>query len=346
MTSIEWTDKSINPIRARLNGYDGHHCQKISDGCKHCYASNFQPRFGMPTFDKAVGRKMVEHYLDVSKFEQVLRRREPTKWFWSDMTDLFGEWVSFEWIAACVGVMLATPWHTHQILTKRSKRLLAFHRWVNQNGDADRVVACQAARVLYPSENDRGAHLMFEHHAAGEWPPPNVWWGVSAEDQNHANERVSRLLRCPAAVRFVSAEPLLGPIRFGDVPGLNLVGQAGLDLLRNFWVIVGGESGHGARPMAERWALSIRDQCERANVPFFFKQWGAWEPAGQVVEFEHGPIDAAGAEEGFSLRKKDAGHRILYRVVDGKWMRRVGKKKAGRLLDGRLYDGYPRGAAA
>lgn len=128
-TSIEWTDFSVNPIRARLNGKVGHHCEKVSAGCKNCYSSRLQLRFGLPVFD-ASKRQSVEHFLDASKLEQVLRRKTPTKWFWCDMTDMFGDWVPDAWVAVCFGVMAATPWHTHQVLTKRPERARKWFAWI------------------------------------------------------------------------------------------------------------------------------------------------------------------------------------------------------------------------
>ncbi|HMI93941.1 MAG TPA: DUF5131 family protein, partial [Polyangiales bacterium] len=127
-TSIEWTDHSINPFRARLASGQGkgHYCEKISPGCKNCYSSRFQPRLAMPQFQEQRRRSDIEHWLDASKLNEVLRRKKPTKYFWCDMTDMFGDWVPNEWIAACFGVMAATPHHTHQVLTKRAARM---HAW-------------------------------------------------------------------------------------------------------------------------------------------------------------------------------------------------------------------------
>src|SRR5262245_53283923 len=128
-TSIEWTDHSINPIRARTADGVGHYCQKVSPGCANCYASRLQPRFGMPEF-KGTGDPPGdrERFLDESKLAEVLRRKKPTRYFWCDMTDLFGAWVPDEWIDECFSVMGATPQHTHQVLTKRPERMLAYMR--------------------------------------------------------------------------------------------------------------------------------------------------------------------------------------------------------------------------
>lgn len=122
MTSIEWTDFSVNPIRARIDGKIGHHCVKVSPGCKNCYASTLQWRFGLPQFQHQQ-RGETEVFLDEKQFEKILRRKKPAKWFWCDMSDLFSDWIPDEWIHRCFAVMTQTPQHVHQVLTKRSERL-------------------------------------------------------------------------------------------------------------------------------------------------------------------------------------------------------------------------------
>lgn len=144
-----------------------------------------------------------------------------------------------------------------------------------------------------------------------EWPLPNVWLGISAEDQPAADERIPLLLQCPAAVRFVSCEPLLGPISLGML-GTRENWRPVYDGIR--WVIAGGESGPKARPMHPDWVRSLRDQCQEAGVPFFFKQWGEWLPHVDTVREE--------------LPTKDQ-------------FTRVGKKAAGRLIDGREWNECP-----
>lgn len=316
-TSIEWTDHSVNPLRAKLNGQGkGHYCEKLSPGCKNCYSSGFQPRLGMPQFQDQRGDDGIEHWLDVSKLEEVLRRRKPTKWFWCDMTDMFGDWVSFEHIAACFGVMAATPHHTHQVLTKRPQRVAEWLRWVveqcAEHRGCERDTLHHALIHVLPDDgpNYRGRRWQptffdqYDVHAASpgtpgaRWPLPNVWLGVSAEDQQRANERVPALLELPAAVRFISAEPLLGPLDLRTLPA-NYAGAKGdmLDGLsgcewfdqdspygkpqpddppragaRIDWVIAGSESGQRSRPMEEAWVRSLRDQCADAGVSFFYKQ--------------------------------------------------------------------------
>jgi protein gp37 len=276
-TSIEWTDHSINPLRARLRGLDGdlqpvvnigHYCEKVSPGCKNCYSSAFQPRFGMPTFQEQ-RRLDVEHWLDSSKLVEVLKRRKPTKWFWCDMTDMFGEWVPIDHIAKCFAAMAATPWHTHQVLTKRPKRMRkAVKRLYLNDGE-----------LLLEAAGDVAGLISACHVGQDEWqfPLANVWLGTSVEDQARADDRIPELLETPAAVRFISAEPLLEEVTIwaflqGEVRDKSLAILGGPPMPGLDWCITGAESGNGARPMQEAWVRSLRDQCSAAGVSFFYKQ--------------------------------------------------------------------------
>jgi protein gp37 len=287
-TSIEWTDHSINPLRAesKVTGARGHYCEKISQGCAHCYSSALQRRFGMPAFGAGQHLDDVKLFLDEAKLQEVLRRKKPTKYFWCDMTDLFGSWVPDAWIDACFATMALTPRHTHQVLTKRPERLRAYLEQVADERDMQRWE--NAAR-------DLGYTMVFQGDWVGPaWPPPNIWLGVSVESQDQ-DWRIGELLRCPAAVRFVSAEPLLGPLilhkffaececgqghGFTACPNTGGVAttcdKSGCKQLRPKlgWVIVGGESGHGARPFELDWARAIQNQCDGAEVPWFMKQAG------------------------------------------------------------------------
>ena len=255
-TTIGWCDHSVNPIRARdrATGKVGHYCEKISQGCTNCYSSTLQSRFGLPAFAQQRRLEGLEVFLDPTKLAEVRRRRTPTRYFWEDMSDLFGAWVREEWLDACLATMVATPQHTHQLLTKRPERMAEY----------------------------------FTRHPV----PDHCWLGVSVEDQP-CTTRLDTLLQIPAAVHFVSCEPLLGPL---DVtPWLGTLS----------WVIIGGESGKAsnARPMQSDWALAILQQCQAAQVPVFFKQAGthlakawycrhpkgatlaAWPAAFQVQQF-------------------------------------------------------------
>jgi protein gp37 len=200
-------------------------CSKISPGCKHCYAERFAERFrGVPghPFEQGFDLRLVPE-----KLADPLRWKSPKMIFVNSMSDLFHAGVPESYISRVVSVMRLARWHTYQVLTKRSDRL----------------------RELLSGPLQKAAK---EAH---------VWWGVSVEDRKHGLPRIVDLQATPAAVRFLSIEPLLE-----DLGTLQLDGIA--------WVIVGGESGPGARPMREEWVLCIREQCRKAHIPFFFKQWG------------------------------------------------------------------------
>lgn len=172
------------------------------------------------------------------------------------MSDLFGEFVPDDYIAAVHGVMAATPQHTYQILTKRAGRVPAWFEWMRTAFD----VRVRLAESLVSALRDTPDHrLLFDVGAAKTWPLPNVWYGVSVEDKKHGVPRIEHLRRAPAAVRFLSIEPLLEDV--GD-----------LDLTGIHWVIAGAESGRKARPMEDNWVRRVRDQCIEQGVRFFFKQ--------------------------------------------------------------------------
>lgn len=292
-TSIEWTDATWNPVRG---------CSRVSPGCDNCYAMRFAHRFSNPGSGtctrgeeyKAAGRyhglttirrgkvdwsgrvRLVPEMLDAP-----LRWRKPRRIFVNSMSDLFHESLSDEAIAAVFGVMAAAPQHTFQVLTKRAKRMREWFEWFERgNGRQDSAdVAITAALGVpelnaYVTRND--LDVDDEPSAWDEliedppdWPLRNVWLGVSAEDQERADERIPHLLETPAAVRFVSAEPLLGPVDFASF--LPFEGHpGGID-----WLIVGGESGHGARLCDVAWIRDIVRQCRRAGVSCFVKQLGA-----------------------------------------------------------------------
>ena len=360
-SSIEWTDATWTPIRARNKaiGKIGWHCEHASPGCANCYSETFnEVRLGTGLPFKPGHRGDVEHFLDEKILTAPLHWRRPRRVFVCSMTDLFGDWVPDEWIDRVFALMFDAPQHTFQVLTKRSARMRAY---MNDDGLQRRIVKAISSRMGFPPEHGEAA--MFSR----EWPLPNVWLGVSAEDQRRADERVPDLLATPAAVRFVSAEPLLGPLHLGYLGWPNgtaerrngwnsLLGwryengevverRRGLD-----WVIVGGESGPGARPMCPDWARSLRDQCAAAGVPFHFKQWGEWAPANAVGIVKDRPItDKWGNVRDWMSRyvvaNDDAwaarvrGHSFTEHATD--LVYRVGKKAAGRLLDGVEHNGMP-----
>lgn len=363
-TLIEWTDFSVNPIRARhkITGRVGHMCLKISPGCAHCYASRLQKRFGMPTFD--AHDPNVEPFLDESVLARLLKRRKPCKVFLGDMTDIFGDWVPDEWLDKIFAVMSLTPHVTYQILTKRSGWMRKYF------ADLGRVGEQTAGYAFDFSERNWSGFIQ------PLFPLQNCWLGVSVETQEY-DYRITDLLATPAAVRFVSYEPALGPVDFesvrwcreptlghrvdvlragfwsGKTPttGMPVEGAGEFvnhsDMPRLDWVICGGESGPGARPMHPDWARSVRDQCVAAGVPFFFKQWGAFEPieaktippqhkfAVRCIRSGDYNVNADGSFEVFDDQISASNEGI------GFPMRRVGKKAAGRLLDGREWSEFP-----
>lgn len=277
-TSIQWTDRTVNPIRARnkQTGAVGHFCEKVSPGCTHCYASKWNERV-RPSGAHLIGtglafdvrnREQIEFFLDDAKLLDVLKRRQPTKWFWCDMTDMFGEWVPDEWIDRCFAVMALTPQHTHQVLTKRADRLRTYLEFRSR---PPAITTTQDVLIAYARELGVDDAPAVKHIGLSKWPLPNVWLGVSAEDQERADERIPLLLQTPAAVRFISAEPLLGRIDLTNY----LWSIPGARLNRLHWLIVGGESGSGSRACDLEWVRWLVAQCNSADVACFVKQLGA-----------------------------------------------------------------------
>lgn len=287
-TKIEWSDATWNPVLG---------CSKVSPGCASCYAiqaawvkqSNPNPKV------RAAYEGLVEKRPDGSlnwtgrvnaipeRLEIPLRWRSPKRIFVNSLSDLFHENVSDDFIDKVFGVMALARHHTFQVLTKRPERMAAWfserfqYRTIDGGvswGDrSDRVF--EAMQDFTDPSND-------DHFDAGGnfvwpgWPLPNVWLGTSTEDQRTADERIPHLLRTPAAVRFLSCEPLLGPV---DLSSRYMVlGYCETPEPLISWVIAGGESGPKHRPMNLDWARSLRDQCAAAGVAFHFKQVGGRTP--------------------------------------------------------------------
>ncbi|MEK7403042.1 MAG: phage Gp37/Gp68 family protein [Gemmatimonadota bacterium] len=230
-SGIEWTESTWNPVTG---------CNKVSPGCKHCYAKRMAERLqamGQSNYRNGFALTLQPHMLELP-----LRWTRPQTIFVNSMSDLFHDDVPLSYIAQVFAIMRTAHWHRFQVLTKRAERL-----------------------------EELSSRL--------EWSP-NIWMGVSVEGERYRH-RIDHLRASAAHIRFLSLEPLLGPLPSLDLTGID-------------WVIVGGESGPGARPMDPAWATDLRDQCRKKRVPFFFKQWGG-----------------------------------------------VHKKRAGRLLDGRLWDEMP-----
>jgi len=348
-TKIEWTDATWNPVRG---------CTRVSEGCRNCYAEVMAARFSDPgQWGHGIARRvtlpngttdhrwtgkvaLAEHLLD-----QPLRWRAPRHVFVNSTSDLFHESIPEDWIDRVFAVMALAPQHTFQVLTKRPERM----RRYLQALDIRRLVR---AALPFIAGKDNEVALW-------DIPLPNVWLGTSIENQITADERIPVLLDTLAAVRFVSAEPLLGPVR---LPGLiqyaspgNCVsidgdwwhepGSCSLCRPALDWIITGGESGPGARPMHPDWARMLRDQCHEAGVAFFFKQWGEWEAS---LDRDRDDPDF---REDYKRNYVDRGNSKWLNLEGGRGfhgdrfhvMRRVGKAIAGRLLDGRTWDQMPGG---
>jgi protein gp37 len=395
-TKIEWATKVWNPVTG---------CTKVSPGCQNCYAERMAKRLaGRCGYLKEEPFKVTVH---PERLEEPLNWKKPQRIFVCSMGDLFHDDVPDEFIGEVFNTMVNAQWilgHRFLVLTKRPERM---KRVIEEIGD---IITEQRKPKKMPDGTTR-------HTMTFSFPLQNIWLGVTAENQEKADERIPILLQIPAAKRFVSVEPMLGPVDLrpwirryyhGGKPRMkegayllppsktgkstllqyakqidpNCVQRADRVYLttdymsaRMFamgypngeayraipdlpleddpdctekglsfqtpqaritsmsapvldWVIAGGESGPGARPMHPDWARSLRDQCQASGTPFFFKQWGEWLPNDQEYNCDPGGND-------FEQR-----HQMVGDVA----MCRVGKKKAGRLLDGRTWDEFPKGA--
>jgi len=334
-TKIEWVKDE--------NGNKGHTwnplagCTPVSEACENCYAQRMARR--LQAMAKPGYAGLVDHNgkwtgkvrPQMNRLTEPLARKSPTMYFVNSMSDLFHESVSNKFIAGVFGVMALCPQHTFQILTKRAERMAEWFEWVE----------------MYATTLDG-------------WPLPNVWIGVTVENQDRADERIPLLLKTPAALRFVSCEPLLGEV---DIQDYLLPSEAPRRIIQPYsvppeymdvhaldWVIAGGETGPGARPMHLDWARTLRDECKEAGVPFFFKQWGEWLPWLQFIEAKiqdgddpAGPtrfqtMEWTGSLEGWM----DVGQPCWCDDIDDEQcVGRVGKKAAGRLLDGEEWNQMP-----
>jgi protein gp37 len=382
-TKIEWARNADGSAGETWNPTVG--CSILTPGCVKCYAMRdawrknanpLTPQYHGLT--RLVNGKPVwtgEVRLHAPALQLPLRRRKPITWFVDSMSDLFHQDVPDTWIDQVFAVMALCPQHTFQVLTKRSARMRAYMTAPNRKRTiAATVVEISERRAI---EGGHRARISLDHFSAcfaGAGPFPNVWLGVSAERQAEADERIPDLLATPAAVRFLSAEPLLGPLDLTTIQAPHYCPEdheldwkfnaletgdyfSFLDSLgvweggdgpdrpdRLDWVIAGGESGPDSRPMHPDWARRIRDDCANAEVPFLFKQWGDWTP-GVNVSRTRGVVETASwVDERWFPNHEDLartdGH-IDYEPD----LYRVGKKAAGRLLDGQLHDAMPARAA-
>lgn len=312
---IEWTDSTWNPTRG---------CSRVSPGCLHCYAEGIARRFsgaGAPYegLIHSTGAWNGRITLAENHLLDPIRWVKPRRIFVDSMSDLFHEAIPFDYIDKVFAVMACTTRHTYQILTKRPQRMLEYFarlRWGIDAGDdfegltyeeesrldpngrcghPDQVQPSKVYDAWVPVSKNRGGY----DNCGPLWPLENVWLGVSCENQETADERVPLLLQVPAAIRFLSCEPLLGPIRFDrrhvhcpthDYPGGFCSGECA-DQRFVDWIIVGGESGPKARSCEWEWLRSLRDQCKESGVAFFMKQLSQKDRAGWFKDFDAFPPD-------------------------------------------------------
>jgi protein gp37 len=366
-SNIEWTEATWNPVVG---------CSILSPGCTHCYAMGMAARIEAislearetercegkkkphaPQYDGTT-KKVNGHAVWTGKLAmagdnillQPLKRKKPTTYFVNSMGDLFHEDCPDEWIDKVFAVMAMSPQHTFQVLTKRAKRMREYCSNARVRAPGFVEHACGIAQKIPGLDTNSMRYLNIVSGVGAVYPLPNVWLGVSTERQQEADERIPELLHTPAAVRFISAEPLLGPIDLAslsvghDLKWNSLGGRGrknGLD-----WVIVGGESGSDARPMHPEWARSLRVQCEAAGVPFFFKQWGEWisfyDRDRDDPDWRNLPTPSIDNQMGRgATRWHNLAGGIGFHGERLVAMRNVGKKAAGRALDGIEYNQMP-----
>ena len=296
MSKIEWTEKTWNPVRG---------CSIVSKGCTNCYAMKQAHRFSGPG-GKYEGLTIMTNggpvwsgdiRLVPEKLTEPLHWKQPRMVFVNSMSDLFHEGVPDEFIDKVFAVMALTPQHTFQVLTKRAKRMRDYLVTLEHEDQIERWYEAGLTVTRDPHADEIITGI--------DYPLRNVWLGASVEDQPTADERIPLLLQTPAAVRFVSYEPALGPVTFTGISSVPacfnalLVGR----YPRLDWIIVGGESGPGARPFDITWARSTVGQCRDAGVPVFIKQLGT-QPRS--------PCDS------FGMRQEDVGGRWAHTLKDRK----------------------------
>lgn len=364
-TKIQWTDATWNIITG---------CTLVDEGCRNCYAAHLiasWPAIGNHPSRKGLARKNAageakftgEVRFNEAWLDQPLRWRKPRRIFVCAHGDLFHESVPDEWIDRVFAVMAQAPQHTFQCLTKRPERMLAYMK------DPD-VWMRIAIEIIEPLKASVSFDIQYDPRSAtSRLPLPNVWLGTSISDQASADLRIPALLATPAAVRFISAEPLLGPVNLlvtdrnrHDISTLRGIAcdptdPDGADVYYRTekldWIIVGGESGPNARPMHVDWVRSLRDQCQQAGAAFHFKQWGEWAPV-VIEQNDSGELSPAYPITGCGDPTAHKGSQpclfwqggalvewpyIKTRQATG--ARRIGKRAAGRLLDGREWNDMP-----
>jgi protein gp37 len=358
-SQIEWTDATWPVVVG---------CEMVSPGCANCYAVKDARRMGgnpnakvaavygglvEPQSNGVLGWTGVVRCIE-ERLDWPLRWTKPRRIFTTSQADLFHEKVPQDFLDRVFAVMAMAQQHTFQILTKRPERMRAY---LSDGATPGRI--WEARRWLIV---ERGLLKYSATQVEGPWPLPNVWVGTSVEDQTRAELRIPQLLLAPAAVRFLSCEPLLGPV---DLLNLRAKNGARIDCLNGdvktpdgsevyaacpgsvTWVIAGGESGTSARPMHPDWARSLRDQCRAAGVAYLFKQWGEYAPLGHYQSGWAGPVTGRQLRFPVTYVSPDGQrHTAEYDLTNGMPTAtapviRLGKKDAGRTLDGRTWDQFP-----
>lgn len=289
-SKIEWTDATWNPVTG---------CTKVSSGCENCYMFRDWPRLAGNPKTKYYKRSPTDVMCHPSELEKPLRWKKPRKIFVNSMSDLFHEKVPFKFIDKVLAVAALCPQHTFTVLTKRPERMAEY---INR--------LAKSIKPLETYARDIGHTFNFNGISLLPWPLPNLWLGVSVEDQKTTDQRIPKFLDVPAAVRFISYEPALGavdlenivypkfkpthpsdPIIAYDVLRGHMKGPDDVGLTKLDWVIAGGESGPGARPSHPDWFRKVRDDCQAAGVPFFMKQMAKKGPIPDdllIREFPNG----------------------------------------------------------
>lgn len=368
-SKIEWTDHTFNPWIG---------CTKVSPACDNCYAETFAKRTGGPKWGKDEPRRLTSHanwQKPLAWDRKAARLGVRYRVFCASLADVFDVEVPDDWRDRLLALIAATPHLDWLLLTKRPK-VAADYLGMPADTAAERAGHgatlngwdCETACAVVNWINgwSRWHDAFFDGNpldgSAPRWPLPNLWLGTTVETQAMADARIPWLLDAPAAKRFVSMEPLLGPV---DLTSVRPHGRDEVNALLGFdfdqgvacnglnWVISGGESGVDARPSHPDWFRGLRDQCAAAQVPFLFKQWGECLPVGQVLP-GFGKVHGATAvkqgrmklhcgggrdqtpQHAFAERGVDA-----HPMADGSLTFRVGKAAAGRLLDGQIHDAFP-----
>lgn len=371
-TKIEWATDTWNPITG---------CTPISEGCQNCYASRMSKRLaGRCGYEKDNPFRVTRH---PDKMDEPFRWRKPRRIFVCSMGDLFHpdveDWMLDEIFGVILGcrILNNTPDHVFMVLTKRPDRMQSYfaartpvellRSWADAcpcyTDDPDVTVE----DVVYSAtchdwdqngRNSNGSEYKPWGYLDRVWPLPNLWLGVTAENQARADERIPFLLQIPAVKRFVSIEPVLGPVDLTKIPWIEdpIIPGDRRNALHEIWdpafpirltrhkidwIICGGETGIGARPLHPQWAQSLRDQCQAAEAPFFFKSWGDWQNgsaldtnAKHLIVLRNGETVEPGNEPSITQRDN-------WQYLRPVMMARVGKKKTGRLLDGQEWSQSP-----